>query len=419
MQKKIMVAGLSLFGMLLLSGCGKGPAGGPPPQAAPEVSVLSITPETVTLSRELPGRTSPHLIAEVRPQVGGIILERLFTEGAEVKAGQVLYRIDPAPYQAAAASAKANLARAKAGQNSAQAALARAEANVVPLRLKAERYHGLVASKAVSSQEADEATSALSQAEAEIQSAKAAIVGAAAEIGVAEAAVKTAQINLAYTKVTAPIAGRIGKSMVTTGALVKAAQDDPLATIQELDPIYVDFTQSSAERLQLLQSLDSGRLKQGGEDQTKVNLLLEDGSSYDREGTLKFSDVTVDPSTGSVTLRALFPNPQQLLLPGMFVRGVVREGVREGALLVPQRAVTRNPNGDALVMLVGAEDKVEPRVIKVQRTIGNDWLVEEGLQAGDRVIMEGTQKARPGTQVKAVPFGSQAEDKAPTNQEGK
>jgi membrane fusion protein (multidrug efflux system) len=198
--------------------------------------------------------------------------------------------------------------------------------------------------------------------------------------------------------------------MVTTGALVKASQDNSLVTIQQLDPIYVDFTQSSTERLQLLEALNRGRIKQGGSDEAKVRLLLEDGSSYSEEGRLKFSDVSVDPSTGSVTLRALFPNPHHLLLPGMFVRGIVQEGTQEEAILVPQRGVTRNPAGEALVMVVGDEDKVEPRVIKVKRTIGNDWLVEEGLKPGDRVILEGTQKARPGTQVKAVPFGAPTED---------
>jgi len=409
MQRNHKIAGLPLtgmlFGMLLVAGCGNGPAGGPPPQVAPEVSVISITPERVTLTRELPGRTSPHLIAEVRPQVGGIIKERLFTEGADVRGGQVLYQIDPAPYQAVVDSAKAALARAQTGATGARAALARAKANIIPLRLKAERYQELAPLKAISTQDLDDAAAAVGQGEADIQSAQAAIAGSEAEIGVVQAALATAKINLAYTKVTAPISGRIGKSLVTTGALVKASQDNPLATIQELDPIYVDFTQSSSERLRLMESLRSGRLKSGGSDQARIKLLLEDGSSYLEKGTLKFSDVTVDPSTGSVTLRGLFPNPRQLLLPGMFVRGIVQEGVREQAILVPQRGVTRNPAGEAMVMVVGAEEKVEPRIIKVERTIGNDWLVNDGLQPGDRVILEGIQRARPGTPVKAVPFG--------------
>lgn len=407
MNSKVKIARLPLVGLLLgtmlMGGCKGKPAGGPPPMGPPEVGVISVTTQPVTLTMELPGRTAPHLIAEVRPQVGGLIRERLFTEGSEVKAGQVLYQIEPASYQAALASAQANLARAKTDKTSAEAALVRAEANAAPLRLKAQRYKELVAINAVSTQDYDDVVAALQQAEAGIQSAQAAIQGAAASIQGAEAALTTAQINLAYTKVTAPISGRIGKSTVTTGALVTTNQTQPLATIQQLDPIYVDLSQTSAERLKMLGNLAGG--KKGG-DQARLKLLLEDGSAYPEEGTLKFSDVTVEPSTGSVSLRAIFPNPKQLLLPGMFVRGLVQEGAREQAILVPQRGVTRNPAGAAMVMLVGAGDKVEPRVIKVERTIGENWLVNEGLKVGDRVILEGLQKARPGTQVKAVPFGS-------------
>lgn len=400
-----------LLGTLLLSGCKKPPAG-PPPKVTPEVAVVTITPTPVTLTRELPGRTSPHLIAEVRPQVGGIIKERLFVEGSDVQAGQVLYQIDPALYKAAVVSAEAAVNRAKSGKTQAEAALARAEANLTPLRLKADRYKELVPVKAVSSQDFDDATAALHQGEADIQNAKAALLGAEADIGVAQAALETARINLAYTKLTAPIAGRIGRSLVTTGALVKASQDNALTTIQQLDPIYVDFTQSSAERLKLMEELNSGALKHGGSEEAKIRLLFENGSSYPEEGTLKFSDVTVDPSTGSVILRALFPNPHHLLLPGMFVRGLVQEGVREQGILVPQRGVTRNPAGQAMVMVVDSDDKVEARVIKADRTIGNDWLVNEGLQAGDRVILEGIQRARPGTHVNVVPFGADAESSA-------
>lgn len=410
---------LPVTGMLLVtllaSGCEKPPAA-PPPPPPPEVAVITVAPSPVTLTRELPGRTSPHLIAEVRPQVGGIIKERSFVEGSDVKAGEVLYRIDPAPYKAAVISAEAALARAKTGKTTAEATLTRAEANLTPLRLKAERYKELLPTKAVSSQDADDADAALRQGEADILSAKAAIAGAEAEIGVAEAALETARINLAYTEVTAPIGGRIGRSLVTTGALAKASQDNPLTTIQQLDPIYVDFTQSSVERLKLMEELRSGLLKKAGSGEAKIRLLLENGNSYPEEGILKFSDVTVDPSTGSVILRALFPNPHHLLLPGMFVRGLVQEGVREQGIVVPQQAVTRNPSGEAMVMVIGAEDKVEPRVIKVDRTIGNDWLVDEGLQPGDRVMMEGFQRARPGTQVKVVPFGANAEGSAPTSQ---
>jgi membrane fusion protein (multidrug efflux system) len=407
-----------MLGTLLLSGCEKPPAV-PPPAVTPEVAVLTVSPTPVTLIRELPGRTAPHLIAEVRPQVNGIIKERLFAEGSDVRAGQVLYQIDPAPYEAAVASAEAVLARARTGKAQAEAALARAEANLTPSRLKVERYKELVPVKAVSSQDLDDATANLRQGEADVRSAQAAILGAEGDIGVAEAALKTARINLAYTKITAPIAGRIGKSFITTGALVTSGQSSPLATIQQLDPIYIDFTQSSVERLKLIQELDRGQIKQGNSDEAKIRLLLEDGSSYPEEGILKFSDVTVDPSTGSVTLRALFPNPHNLLLPGMFIRGIVQEGIQEQGILIPQQGVTRNPAGEAMVMLVGAEDKVEPRVIKVDRTIGSDWLVNEGLQAGDRVIMEGFQRARPGTQVKVVPFGAGPEGSTPATQSTK
>ena len=378
---KLIIAVGILAGGLMLSGCGKKQPGGPPQAGIPEVSVVTVQPERVMLTTELPGRTSAYLIAEVRPQVGGIIQKRLFTEGSDVKAGEVLYQIDPAVYQAT--------------YNSAKAALARAEANLIPIRLKAGRYAELVKINAVSRQEYDDASAALKQAEADVEAGK--------------AAVETARINLAYTKVTAPISGRIGRSSVTNGALVTASQPAALATIQQLSPIYVDVTQSSAELLRLKQNLASGLLKSNGAAQARVRLLLEDGSPYPLPGTLKFSEVTVDQSTGSITLRAIFPNPKHMLLPGMFVRAILEEGVNEHAILVPQRGVTRNPAGNAMVMVVGNEEKVEPRVIKVLRTVGENWLVSEGLKAGDRVILEGLQKARPGTPVKAVPFGSKAD----------
>lgn len=375
--KAITIVGM-LVGYLVLTSCGK------PPETTqigtPEVAVVSVQPKRVTLTTELPGRTSAYLVAEVRPQVGGIIQNRLFTEGSDVKAGEVLYQIDPASYQAA--------------YNSAKAALARAEANLNPARLKAGRYQELVKINAVSQQEYDDASGALKQAEADVEAGKAAL--------------ETARINLAYTKVTAPISGRIGRSSVTNGALVTANQPVALATIQQLSPMYVDVTQSSAELLHLKQNMASGIMKGNGAAQKRVNLLLEDGSAYPLHGTLKFSEVTVDQSTGSVTLRAVFPNPKQTLLPGMFVRAVLEEGVNEQAILVPQQGVTRSPDGNAMVMVVGVEDKVEPRIIKVVRTVGDSWLVSEGLKTGDRVIMEGLQKARPGTPVKAVPFSSKA-----------
>jgi membrane fusion protein (multidrug efflux system) len=369
---------VSLLLGLISGGCNSQKAQPPPPIA--EVSVITLKSQRVMLTTELPGRTSAYLIAEVRPQVGGIIQKRLFTEGSDVKAGEVLYQIDPSVYQAT--------------YNSAKAALSRAEANLIPIRLKAGRYAELIKINAVSQQEYDDASAALKQAEADVEAGK--------------ATAETARINLDYTRVTAPISGRIGRSSVTNGALVTASQPALLATIQQLSPIYVDVTQSSAELLRLKQNLASGLLKSSGSAQARVRLLLEDGSPYPLPGTLKFSEVTVDQSTGSITLRAIFPNPKHTLLPGMFVRAILEEGVNEHAILVPQRGVTRNPAGNALVMVVGSEEKVEPRVIKVLRTVGENWLVSEGLKAGDRVILEGLQKALPGTPVKVVPFASKA-----------
>ncbi len=364
---------------LILTGCGKqNTAAGKSPSAPPEVGVVVVQPQRVALSTELSGRTSAYLIAEVRPQVGGIIQKRLFTEGSDVKEGEVLYQIDPATYQAA--------------YNSAKASLARTDANVIPARLKAERYKDLVNINAVSKQDYDDANAAFKQAEADTEAGKAAL--------------ETARINLAYTSVTAPISGRISRSSVTVGALVSASQSAPLATIQQLDQVYVDVTQSSAEMLRLQQAMASGQLRKGGASQSKVKLILEDNTPYSLEGVLKFSEVTVDQSTGSITLRTVFPNPKHILLPGMYVRAVVEEGVNDKAILVPQRGVSRNPDGSAIVMVVGGEEKVEPRTINVARTVGDNWLVSDGLKAGDRVILEGLQKVRPGTPVKAVPYSS-------------
>lgn len=370
-----------LAGALLVSGCGRQSAAvgkAPGTLPPPEVGVVTIHTQRVTLTTELPGRTSAYLIAEVRPQVSGIIKKRLFTEGTDVKAGEVLYQIDPAAYEAA--------------YDTAKALLAKAEANLVPARLKADRYRELVKINAVSQQDYDDAIAALKQAEADVEAGKAAL--------------ETARINLAYTRVTAPISGRIGRSSITDGALVTANQTAALATIQQLSSMYVDVTQSSAELLQLKQDLASGLLKNDGASQAKVKLLLEDGSTYPLTGTLKFSEVTVDQSTGSVTLRAVFPNPKDILLPGMFVRAILDEGENPHAIVVSQQGVSRDQKGDAVVMVVGSGEKVEPRVIKVVRTVGDNWLVSEGLKAGDRVILDGIQRARPGTIVKAVPFGS-------------
>lgn len=379
--RMLAIIGMLAVGLVLGSCKKQGNQAGKMPNMVPEVGVETVKTQRVALTTELAGRTSAYLIAEVRPQVSGIIQKRLFTEGADVKAGEVLYQIDPATYQAA--------------YNSAKAALARVEANLIPVRLKAGRYMELVKINAVSQQDYDDVSAALKQAEADVE--------------VGKAALETARINLAYTRVIAPISGRIGRSSVTDGALVTASQSAALATIQELNSIYVDVTQSSSELLRLKQNLASGLLKKDGTAQARVKLMLEDGSLYPLPGRLKFSEVTVDQSTGSITLRAVFPNPKQTLLPGMFVRAILEEGVSEQAIIVPQRGVTRNPAGNAMVMVVGNEEKVEPRAIKVVRTIGENWLVSDGLKAGDRVILEGLQKARPGTPVKAVPFGSKAD----------
>lgn len=376
--KLMRVLGI-LAASLLIAGCGKGEApASARPAGPPEVGVIEVKPQSVTLTTELPGRTSAYLVAEVRPQVGGIIQKRLFTEGSDVKAGQVLYQIDPATYKAAYAGARA--------------AQAKAEANLIPARLKEERFRDLVKTKAVSQQDYDDAYAALRQAEAELASSK--------------ASVESARINLERTRVTAPISGRIGRSSVTDGALVTASQATALATIQQLNTMYVDVTQSSAEMLRLKRQLAGGLLKKDGAAQARVRLLLEDGSVYPVPGILKFSEVTVEQSTGSITMRAVFPNPKQVLLPGMFVRAILEEGVNDQAILVPQRGVTRNPKGEAMVMVVGAGDKVEQRIIKVERTMGDNWLVSEGLKPGDRVILEGLQKAKPGTRVRVVPFGA-------------
>ena len=343
-------------------------------QAAPavEVAVEIVTPQKVLYTTELAGRTSGFQIAEVRPQVSGIIQKRFFVEGADVKAGDVLYQIDPATYQANLDSAKANLARA--------------EANVDPARLKMQRFKDLVNISAVSKQEFEDAEAAYKQA--------------LADVGVNKAAVENARIRLAYTKVTSPISGRSGRSLVTPGALVTENQSSPLTTVQQLDPVYVDVTQSSTEVLRLKRSLEDGTLQRADQDHAAVRLLLEDGSEYGLTGTLQFADVSVDESTGMVTLRAIFPNPKQELLPGMYVRAILNEGVDDQAILLPQRALLRDAKGNPTTYVVNAENKVEIRPLKVGRTQGNSWVVLDGLKAGDKVIVEGLQKIRPGSPVR-------------------
>jgi len=381
-HKTVLIAIVgTLVGCLMLTGCQKQTAAeGKTQSAPPEVGIEIIQPQRVPIISELPGRTSAFLIAEVRPQVGGIIQKRLFKEGSDVKAGDVLYQIDPATYQAAFTSAKAALSKAEASRDT--------------LRLKADRHRELVKIKAVSQQEFDNAVGALREAEADIESAK--------------AAVETARINVAYTRVVSPITGRIGKSSVTVGALVTASQSSPLSTVQQIDPIYVDVVQSSADLLHLKQILSSEALKSNGVAQAKARLLLEDGTQYPLEGTLEFSDVTVDQSTGSITLRAVFPNPQFVLLPGMYVRAILEEGVREHAILAPQQGVTRNTKGKPIAMVVDNSDKVEQRILTVDRAIGDKWLVREGLNPGDRLIVEGLQKVRPGSPVRIAQAGAAA-----------
>jgi membrane fusion protein (multidrug efflux system) len=385
-RAKITAATGVLAGFLILvGGCGQQNAASGPPRGGPaEVATVTVQPEKVAITTELSGRTSAYLVAEIRPQANGLIQKRLFVEGGDVKAGQILYQIDPAPFQAA--------------HDNAKAALGRAEANLPAIRSRAERVRALLADKAVSQQDSDDATAALKQSEADIQYWK--------------ATVETARINLGYTRITAPISGRIGKSNVTEGALVTAHQPVSLATIQQLDPIYVDLPQSTAELLRLQQRLADGRLNPGGKNRNKVRLILEDGTPYPMEGNFQFRDVTVDPSTGSVMLRALFPNPKGFLLPGMFVRTVIQEGVNAQALLIPQQAVTLDPKGNPVTLIVGADGNVQQRTLTLDRAIGNKWLVSAGLAPGEQVIVEGIQKARPGAPVKVVPFDAVRKDNA-------
>jgi len=375
------IAGSLTLAALLLAGCGRKPAdAAKPTMPAPQVGVVTLKSESVAVTTELPGRIAAVRTAEVRARATGILLKRLFTEGADVKADDILFQIDEAPLQAALDSAKAMLAKASANQKQAQA--------------KAERYKTLVAINAVSKQDFDEAVATAGQGEADVLTGK--------------AAVETAQLNLGYAKVTAPISGRIGKAKVTEGALVTAAEATQLATIQQLDPIYFDFTQSSTEMLRLKRELDAGHLKSVAPGQAKVSLILEDGSAYPLEGKLIFSDVTVDPTTGMVTLRAEFPNPDGMLLPGMFARAKLEQAVEKGAITVPQRALIRNSDGTGTVFVVATGNTVEPRIVKTTNAIGNKWLVASGLQSGDVVILEGLQKIRPGGTVVPVPFVSQA-----------
>jgi membrane fusion protein (multidrug efflux system) len=362
---------------LALAGCGKSEHSDASEKAShsvQKVGVVTLTPQRVAITEELPGRTSPFRISDVRPQVNGIILKRMFIEGSEVTKGQQLYQIDPASYQAA--------------YDSAKAALAKAEATLAVDRLTEQRQKKLVDTHVIAQQDYDTTYAAMKEAEA--------------DVALNKASVETTQINLNYTKVLSPISGRIGRSSVTEGALVTNGQTTALATVQQLDPIYVDLTQASSQLLRLQRELSNGQLKSVRNQNAEVRLILEDGTGYPESGTLQFSEVSVDQGTGSVTLRAVFANPHQVLLPGMFVRAQVEEGVNEQAILVPQRGVTRNQQGQPTALVVGANSKVELRTLQTERTIGENWLVTSGLNAGDNVIIDGLQKVAPGAEVKTV-----------------
>jgi membrane fusion protein, multidrug efflux system len=379
---------MMLFLLVGLAGCSsKAPPAGPPPEMPPaDVGVVTVKVEQVTLQAELAGRTTAALVADLRPQVTGIIKARTFEEGALVKAGQVLYRIDPAMYSAVYAQSNADLASAKASLSAA--------------KIKGERYDALAKIEGVSKQEADDA--------------RAAVELATAGVAQRQAALQVARINLDYTSIRAPISGRIGKSSVTAGALVTTGQPTPLATIRSLDPMYVDLTESIESRLRLRAQLGAGKVQAGT---AKVKLRLSDGTMYAHEGTLEFAEVSVDESTGTVTLRAQFPNPDDVLLPGMYVRAVLDQAVDQAAMMVPQQGVTHDAKGNPTAMVVGPGNKVEVRTLTADRVIGDRWLVTSGLRAGDQVIVEGLNKIFPGRTVKPseVQLGK-ATAEAPTAQ---
>lgn len=381
---KYLVTAAVLLCVIILAVLGGCSAGDPAPQAVtPTVTVLTVQPKSQVLTTELAGRTQAFMVAEIRPQVGGIVQQRLFVEGAEVKVGQALYQLDAAPYKAALAQAEATLSKSRATLKSAQTT--------------ATRNAQLVKIDAISQQTFEDSEATLLTASADVQ--------------VAQADVDTARINLAYTRISSPVAGRIETSTVTPGALVVANQDTALTTVQQLDPLYVDVTQSTSELLGLKRDLASGVLQANDDGEARISLKLDDGSTYNHEGRLTFSGVSVNQSTGTVTLRAVFPNPEHLLLPGMYVRGELEQARDEQAILVPQKAVTRSASGVTSVLVV-ADGKVEQRVLTVDRTVGNQWWVTAGLQAGEQVIVEGGQKVRVGAEVQtqAVDAGALAKE---------
>jgi membrane fusion protein (multidrug efflux system) len=411
-----LIAAAVLAGFFL-TGCDQ-PTQSRRPPSLPEVATVTVSTQSIVLTTELPGRTSPYLVAEIRPQVSGLIQKRVFTEGSDVKAGDALYQIDAAPFKAALDNAAANYAameksadRARAALDASIASVARQRATLELARTNRGRFEEAFKDGAVSASQRDQAVTeaqvaeaSLKAAEAQVESDRKAISAAEATIQQAQAALETARINLGYTRITAPISGRIGRSGVTVGAIVTAYQPLALATIQQLDPIYVDVAQSATDLQRLKRRLGEGSLTHDARNLNKVKLIMEDGVVYPHEGILQFREVTVDPTTGSVILRAVFPNPEDVLLPGMFVRAVVKEGTNEQAILIPQQAVSRDPKGNPVALVVDAAGKVQQRMVGVDRAIRDQWLVASGLAPGDHVIVEGMQRVRPGVPVKEVPF---------------
>ena len=356
----------------LFAGCGESKAKQVESGMVPEVATITVATQRTVMTTVLPGRTSAYRVAEIRPQVSGLVQKRLFTEGADVKAGALLYQIDPAPFQAALDNAKA--------------ALGRAEANLPPVRARAERFRQLLTDKSVSQQDYEDAQGALNLAEADVKYGK--------------ATVETARINLEYTRISSPISGRIGRSTITDGAIVTAYQPVPLAVVQQLDPIYVDVTQSTSDLLRLQKRMADGLLARDGTSGNTVRLVLEDGTTYAQDGSLQFRDVSVDQTTATVVLRMVFPNPKEVLLPGMFVQAVVEEGADDKAILVPQQAVLRDPKGNPMVMVVDGNSKAQAKMIQIDRAVHDKWVVSSGLAPGDRLIVEGLQRLRPGVPVR-------------------
>ncbi|MGI6246415.1 MAG: efflux RND transporter periplasmic adaptor subunit [Pseudochelatococcus sp.] len=387
---RALFVGMSLLTAAALAACtdeGNGQsAGGPPAMPPPQVGVVTVQAEAIPITNELPGRITPTRIAEVRPRVSGIVVERVFTQGGHVNEGDVLYRIDPEPFRLQVESARATLARAEATQLQA--------------RQQADRSKELQARNVTSTQALENSVAALAQANADVAAAKAALA--------------TAQLNLQYTNVTAPISGRIGRARITEGALVGTGVGDILATIQELDPIYADFTQSVNDLLNLRRAAQRGEVLGGNESEAPVHLLYDDGTPYRHVGRLLFSEATVDATTGQVTMRGQFPNPDGELLPGMYVRIRIEQGVEQGAVAVPQQAVQRDTGGQALVYVVGANNVAEVRPVRAGRVIGDRWVISEGLKPGDRVIVEGFQKIRPGAPVAPADWKPRAETTAAT-----